>query len=84
MDKQKIRQIIEKTVGNDLSKSVTEIKDNENLFLIGVDSINFINIIIGIEDTLHIEFLDQDIARENWESVNSIFNLVEKKANEIH
>lgn len=79
MTKEKIREIIEKSVGNDLSKSVAEIKNDEDLFLIGVDSINFINIIVNIEDFLHIEFLDQDIARDNWKSIDKIFDLIESK-----
>lgn len=84
MKKEEIREIINKSVGKYLSKPINEIENNENLFTLGVDSMNFIKIIVQIEDGMEIEFQDYEIEKRNWMTINNIYKLVERKENEIH
>lgn len=84
MKKGKIREIINKCIGKYLSKPVNKIKNDENLFTLGEDSMNFIKVVVQIEDELGIEFQDYEIGKQNWTTIDNIYKLVEKKENEIH
>ena len=55
------------------------ITDNDNLFGLGLDSLNIINLIIAIENKYNIKFADEDLKLKNWESINNIKEMIEKK-----
>lgn len=58
---------------------INTITDNDNLFGLGLDSLNIINLIIAIENKYNIKFADEDLKLKNWESINNIKEMIEKK-----
>lgn len=77
-DKQ-IMKIMESSLGEELLEQADSIKREEDLFLLGLDSMNVIRLIIGIEDEFGIEFLDHEIAKEHWRSIQAIDNIIQRK-----
>lgn len=77
---EQIKKIMEVNLGEELLKQADSINREEDLFLLGLDSMNVIRLIIGVEDEFGIEFSDQEISKENWCSIQAIDNLMQKKA----
>lgn len=75
----KIRKIINENLGEDLYKNVDEISKSENLFNIGLDSLNIVKLIMAVEEEYEITFEDEEIASINWKNIESIENLVKNK-----
>lgn len=75
----KIRKIINENLGEDLYKNIDEISKSENLFNIGLDSLNIVKLIMAVEEAYGITFEDEEIASINWKNIESIENLVENK-----
>lgn len=79
MYKKVIRQALEKALSEDLEIQVTDIKATDDLFLIGMDSINVIRLIVQIEDIIGVEFWDSEIQRDNWQTIECINEMIIKK-----
>ncbi len=75
----KIREIIDENLGGDLYKNANEISRDENLFNIGLDSLNIVKLIMGVEEKYEITFEDDEIAAINWKTIKSIENLLKNK-----
>lgn len=76
---EQIMKIMESSLGEELLKQADFIKREEDLFLLGLDSMNVIRLIIGIEDEFDVEFLDHEIAKDNWRSIQAIDNIIRRK-----
>jgi methoxymalonate biosynthesis acyl carrier protein len=66
----------------DYFKSIhnNEIADNENLFEAGMlDSIEITSLIVFIEKNFNITIDPDEIIEENFNSLNSLFKLIESK-----
>lgn len=74
-----IKSILEDKLGEELLISVDKINKTDNLFNLGLDSLNVIKLIIGIEEKLNIKFHDRDIDSENWKNIENINKLIEKR-----
>lgn len=74
-----IKKILENKLGDELLISVDKIDKNDNLFNLGLDSLNVIKLIIGIEEELNIKFYDKDIDSENWKNIENINKLIEER-----
>ncbi len=74
-----IRNIINEKLSNDIYKDSKEIIKTENLFNIGLDSLNIVHFIMAIEDKYQIIFEDNEIGFENWKTIESIENLIKSK-----
>lgn len=68
--KDQIRQVI-KEQGH-LSVDVDSLDDGADLYQAGMTSHASVNVMIALEDTFDIEFLDSMLKRSVFESVNSI------------
>lgn len=77
--KDKIREVIDEKLGDELYKNFQEITDEENLFSIGLDSLNIVRLIIGIENEFDIIFEDEEIASSNWKNINLIEKMIRNK-----
>lgn len=78
----KIIQILEGAVGNQLTKGINELGNEANLFDNGLDSIGFINIIIALENEFDI-FIDQDdLELDTFSSIKSIQEYIEARIEE--
>lgn len=74
-----IKNVLENKLGDELLVSVDKIEKNDNLFNLGLDSLNVIKLIIGVEEELNVKFYDKDIDSENWKSVENINKLIEER-----
>lgn len=74
-----IKNVLENKLGDELLVSVDKIGKNDNLFNLGLDSLNVIKLIIGIEEELNIKFQDKDIDSKNWKSIENINKLIEER-----
>ena len=61
------------------TEQVSNISADENLNRVGVDSVNFIQIIIGLEDNLHIVFDDEELLLDNLNTLNKLENVINQK-----
>ncbi|WP_370749227.1 phosphopantetheine-binding protein [Eubacterium sp.] len=79
---ERIIKVLDETVGSQLTKGVNEIGLEANLFDYGLDSIGFINIIIGIENEFDI-FIDQDdLDIDTFSTIKDIINYLKKRLEE--
>lgn len=61
---------------------IKDIKIKDDLYTVGIDSLNVVKIILALEEEFDIEFDDDDINIENFRNLKSIEQLVvEKTAN---
>ncbi len=75
----KIRNVINEKIGDELFKNINEVENDENLFNIGLDSLNIVKLIIEIENKFDIIFDDEEIATTNWKNINSIESMIKNK-----
>jgi acyl carrier protein len=71
-----IRQVIREH--GHLSVDVDSIDDDADLYQAGMTSHASVNVMIALEDTFDIEFLDSMLKRSVFESVNSIAGALEE------
>lgn len=76
---ERVRNVIDECLGEELVKSIENVEDDENLYNIGLDSLNVVKLVIGLEDEFGIEFEDDDIAGGNWKNINTIVELLKKR-----
>ncbi|WP_024831902.1 acyl carrier protein [Ruminiclostridium josui] len=61
------------------TEQINSISEDENLNRIGVDSVNFIEIIINLEDKLNIVFDDEELLLDNLNTLNKLEKVVSQK-----
>ncbi len=61
------------------TEQVSSMPADENLNRVGVDSVNFIEIIIRLEDTLHITFDDEELLLDNLNTLNKLETVISQK-----
>ncbi len=76
-----VKEELNNSIGNDLTKGVNEIGQDESLFNLGLDSLNLVKFIVAVEDRFEIEFEDDDIMGKNWKNYNTIIELIKKRCN---
>lgn len=79
--KEIIRDIIENLV--ELRKPISEIGDDENILILGMDSISILKVVTELEEEYDIEFDDEDLNYDNLKSISSIANCVEYIRNKL-
>lgn len=78
-DIKRIKKVLEEKLGEDLYANIDEINEEEDLVNIGVDSLNIIKLIIGIEEEFNIHFQDTDIQGKSWKNLKTISNLIKER-----
>ena len=72
--KEKIREFIYNKNKN------LKIDDNDNIFQQKIlDSLAFVELVVFIENNFGFQFEDEELIIENFKSINTIINVVEKK-----
>ena len=72
--KEKIREFIYNKNKN------LKIDDNDNIFQQKIlDSLAFVELVVFIENNFGFQFEDEELIIENFKSINTISNVVEKK-----
>ena len=77
MDKSYILQLLSNITGFDYNE-LTQLPLDTPLIYIGFKSIQFIQFIVSIEEEYNIEILDSDILLSNFETLDAIYNTLEK------
>lgn len=60
-------------------EKIKEISRDETLNRIGVDSVNFIEIVISLEDEFGIAFEDDELLLQNLNTINKLHNIISDK-----
>lgn len=70
---------VKKTVTEILAKrvDVSNLKEEDSLMDIGLDSLDLVEVMLDIEDTLNIEFDSEEIA--NLSTLQSVLDLINSK-----
>ena len=68
--KEQIREVIKEHAS--LSVDLDQLADDADLYQAGMTSHASVNVMIALEDTFDVEFLDSMLKRTVFESVNSI------------
>jgi acyl carrier protein len=74
--KEQIRQVIKEH--GQLSVDVATLGDDADLYQAGMTSHASVNVMIALEDTFDVEFLDSMLKRSVFESVSSIASALEE------
>lgn len=59
-----------------------ELSADQDVFSLGLDSINAMTLVMNIQDTFSIKFDSSDIDLENFQTIGSIVDLVVRKQEE--
>lgn len=76
MSMDRIRAIVAQTVK--LSKDITDITDNDDLYSVGLTSLTTVNLMLSLEDEFDIEFDDSMLSRQTFESITSLSEAIEE------
>ena len=77
--KDELLVIIENEIGDDLNMLVYDIPLDDDLFQYGIDSLNIMKVILGIEEKYDIVFDEEELNIENFITINAICHTVEGK-----
>lgn len=58
---------------------IKELSPDETLNRIGVDSVNFIEIVISLEEEFNIAFEDDELLLQNLNTINKLKNVISNK-----
>lgn len=76
MSMDRIRAIVAQTVK--LSKDISSISDNDDLYTLGLTSLTTVNLMLSIEDEFDIEFDDSMLSRQTFESITSLAEAIDE------
>lgn len=74
--KEKINQII---LENMPGISVKELSDNVELFSLGLNSLNAVSLVLGLEEIFGFEFDMNEINHESFRTISDIVRLIQNK-----
>jgi acyl carrier protein len=56
-----------------------DLSDSEDIFSLGLDSINAMTLVLNLQDTFNIQFDASDISVENFRTISDIVELITQK-----
>lgn len=77
MNKERILQVLSGIINVETDKLINY-PENTKLAEIGLDSIKFIQFIVGIEDEFNIQVLDSDLLLSNFETIEKVLMTLQK------
>lgn len=63
--------------------SSEELSDDRDIFSLGLDSVNAMNLIFGLQDAFEVQFSTDEINFENFRTVSKIIELIQKKQQKL-
>lgn len=69
-----IRKIIQESLGNRLLKEIDEISENDDLSLLGLNSLDFIRLLVDLEKYFGISVEDDDLQITKFNTISKIKN----------
>lgn len=79
MIEEKVRSILVEELEEELHVEAEKITNDDNLFLLGVDSLNIIKVVLAIEENFDIELDENELVITNLETISKISELIKKK-----
>lgn len=73
---QKVREILAKH--SRLDVDIKSIKEDDDLYELGLTSLTTVNIMLAIEDAFDIEFPDSKLNRKTFDSIESLVDVIEE------
>ena len=70
--KDELLVIIDNEIGDDLNTSIYDIPLNDELFQYGIDSLNIMKVILGIEEKYDVVYDDEELNIENFMTISAI------------
>jgi acyl carrier protein len=61
-------------------EDVKSMSKDQNLSTVGMDSLNSIDIVLGIEENFGISFTDEELLLQNLNTINKLKQIVEQKS----
>lgn len=77
--KDELLVIIDNEIGDDLNTSIYDIPLDDELFQYGIDSLNIMKVILGIEEKYDVVYDDEELNIENFMTISAICDTVEEK-----
>lgn len=78
MSEESIKIVLREIILDIVQRDISDISDDENLHLLGINSIDQVRIIIEFEERFGIEIGDDDYDEKNYTSISSICGVVRK------
>lgn len=75
----RLRTLLDETVGRQLSTNVRDIDDDTNLFELGLDSIGFINVIMQIEKVFDVVIEQDEMDLEHFNTIRAMATSITSK-----
>lgn len=72
----KVREILAKHSRLDID--VNSLKEDDDLYAVGLTSLTTVNIMLAIEDAFDIEFPDSKLNRKTFNSIESLVEVIEE------
>lgn len=60
-------------------ENISEISQQDNLENVGLDSINFVMLIVTLEDVLDIQISENKLEYKNFQTIEKILKVIEKQ-----
>ncbi|ARU30020.1 acyl carrier protein [Cellvibrio sp. PSBB006] len=73
---EKVREILAKH--SRLDVDVNNLKEDDDLYDLGLTSLTTVNIMLAIEDAFDIEFPDSKLNRKTFNSIESLVDVIEE------
>lgn len=73
---EKVREILAKH--SRLDVDVNNLKEDDDLYEVGLTSLTTVNIMLAIEDAFDIEFPDNKLNRKTFNSIESLVEVIEE------
>jgi len=79
LNRLEIEKKLQIAISNCLNVNIdfNQIGKEDNLFSLGLDSVQGIKLLVVIEEQFDIEFYDDEYSLENFKSIGSIINLIQ-------
>ncbi|WFR57123.1 acyl carrier protein [Anaerocolumna sp. AGMB13025] len=78
----KLLEILDGTIGKQLTVNIAKIGEKDNLFDYGLDSIGFINVVIELEKQYDIFIDEDDLDLDTFNNIEHIRKYVQQKVDE--
>lgn len=63
----------------DLEDSIEEIKLDDDLLLLGINSLSFVKIVVALENEFNMEFNEDDLDYELFRNADALINYIKSK-----
>lgn len=74
---ERVRKVIDENI--ELEVSAENIEGNKDLVDYGMESVNYMKIVVAIENEFDIRFTDEELVISNFETIDKIVAIIDSK-----